>query len=154
VERSLQGSRRRNAVPPPTIKEVHESGTRRGLMKVNPRGKASNSWAEVVFGEIQVSQRAKTCYVVWIYINIDQMWVKHQIYVLSVFPETTCDRDNISPIPRETYWCVSNIWSIFIVLHLRVLREHSVWGNMAWDFTSNWVNICKRLSSRDTHWTI
>jgi len=26
VERSLQGSRRRNAVPPPTIEEVHESG--------------------------------------------------------------------------------------------------------------------------------
>jgi len=24
VERSLQGSRRRNAVPPPTIEEVHE----------------------------------------------------------------------------------------------------------------------------------
>jgi len=27
VERSLHGSRRRNAVPPPTIEEVHESGT-------------------------------------------------------------------------------------------------------------------------------
>jgi len=27
VERSLQGSRRRNAVPPPTIEEVHELGT-------------------------------------------------------------------------------------------------------------------------------
>jgi len=50
VERSLQGSRRRNDVPPPTIEEVHESGTGRGvLMKVNPRGIASNSWAEVVF---------------------------------------------------------------------------------------------------------
>jgi len=44
VERSLQGSRRRNAVPPPMIEEVHESGTGRGvLMKVNPRGIASNS---------------------------------------------------------------------------------------------------------------
>jgi len=44
VERSLQGSRRRNAVPPPTIEEVHESRTGRGvLMKVNPRGIASNS---------------------------------------------------------------------------------------------------------------
>jgi len=44
VERSLQVSRRRNAVPPPTIEEVHESGTGRGvLMKVNPRGTASNS---------------------------------------------------------------------------------------------------------------
>jgi len=44
VERSLQCSRRRNAVPPPTIEEVHESGTGRGiLMKVNPRGIASNS---------------------------------------------------------------------------------------------------------------
>jgi len=44
VERSLQGSRRRNAVPPPTIEELHESGTGRGvLMKVNPRGIASNS---------------------------------------------------------------------------------------------------------------
>jgi len=44
VERSLQGSRRRNVVPPPTIEEVHESGTGRGvLMKVNPRGITSNS---------------------------------------------------------------------------------------------------------------
>jgi len=44
VERFLQGSRRRNAVPPPTIAEVNESGTGRGvLMKVNPRGIASNS---------------------------------------------------------------------------------------------------------------
>jgi len=60
VERSLQGSRRRNAVQPPTIKEVHELGTGRGvLMKVNPRGIASSSWAEVVLGEIQVSERAK-----------------------------------------------------------------------------------------------
>jgi len=39
---------------------VHESGTGRGvLMKVNPWGIASNSWAEVVFGDIQVSERAK-----------------------------------------------------------------------------------------------
>jgi len=61
VERSMQGSRRRNAVPPPTIEEVHESGTGRGvLMKVNPRRIASNSLVEVVFGEIQVSVRAKT----------------------------------------------------------------------------------------------
>jgi len=44
VERSLQGSRRRNAVLPPTIEEVHESRTGGGvLMKVNPRGIASNS---------------------------------------------------------------------------------------------------------------
>jgi len=44
VERSLQGLRRRNAVPPPTIKELHESGTARGvLVKVNPRGITSNS---------------------------------------------------------------------------------------------------------------
>jgi len=44
VERSVQDSRRRNAVPPPTIEEVHESGTGRVvLMKVNPRGIASNS---------------------------------------------------------------------------------------------------------------
>jgi len=44
VERSLHGSRRRNAMPPPTIEEVHESGTVRGvLMTVNPRGIASNS---------------------------------------------------------------------------------------------------------------
>jgi len=51
VERSLQGSWRRNAVPPPMIGEAHESGTGRGvLMKVNPRGIASNSRAEVVFG--------------------------------------------------------------------------------------------------------
>jgi len=36
VERSLEGSRRRNAVPPPTIEELIESGTGRGvLMKVN-----------------------------------------------------------------------------------------------------------------------
>jgi len=36
VERSLQSSRRRNAVPPPTIEEVHKLGTGRGvLMKVN-----------------------------------------------------------------------------------------------------------------------
>jgi len=43
VERSLQGSQRRNAVPPPTIEEVHESGTGRGvLMKGNPRRTASN----------------------------------------------------------------------------------------------------------------
>jgi len=43
-ESSLQRSRRRNAVPPPTIEEVHESGTGRGvLMKVNPRGITSNS---------------------------------------------------------------------------------------------------------------
>jgi len=35
VERRLQGSRRRNVVPPPTIEEVHESGTR-VLMKVKP----------------------------------------------------------------------------------------------------------------------
>jgi len=61
VERSLQGSRRRNAVPPPTIEEVHESRTgREVLIKVNPRGIASNSWAEVVLGEIQASERAKT----------------------------------------------------------------------------------------------
>jgi len=44
MQRSLQGSRRRNDVPPPTIEEVHELGTGRGvLMKVNPRGIASNS---------------------------------------------------------------------------------------------------------------
>jgi len=44
VERRFQGSRRRNAVPPPTIEEVNESGTGRGvLMKANPRGIASNS---------------------------------------------------------------------------------------------------------------
>jgi len=36
VERSLQGSRLRNAVLPPTIEEMHESGTGRGvLMEVN-----------------------------------------------------------------------------------------------------------------------
>jgi len=32
VERSLHGSRRRNAVPPPTIEEVHESGTGWGVL--------------------------------------------------------------------------------------------------------------------------
>jgi len=32
VESSLQGSQRRNAVPPPTIEEVHESGTGRGVL--------------------------------------------------------------------------------------------------------------------------
>jgi len=37
VERSLQGSLRRNAVPPPTTEEVHESGIGQGeLMKVKP----------------------------------------------------------------------------------------------------------------------
>jgi len=53
VERSLQGSRRRNTVPgvpPPTIKEVLESGKGRGmLMKVFetlPRRIASNSNCE------------------------------------------------------------------------------------------------------------
>jgi len=44
VERSLQGSQKRNAVPPPTIEELNESGTGRGvLMKVSPRGIASHS---------------------------------------------------------------------------------------------------------------
>jgi len=44
VERSVQISRRRNYVLPPTIEEVHESGTERGVLgKVNPRGIASNS---------------------------------------------------------------------------------------------------------------
>jgi len=44
VDRSLKGSRRRNEVLPPPIEEVHESGTGRGvLMKVKPRGIASNS---------------------------------------------------------------------------------------------------------------
>jgi len=44
VKRSLQDSRRKKAVPPPTIEEVYESGTGRGvLMMVNPRGIASNS---------------------------------------------------------------------------------------------------------------
>jgi len=33
VERSLQSSRRRNPVPPPTIEEVQESVTRRGVLK-------------------------------------------------------------------------------------------------------------------------
>jgi len=40
VERSVQGSRRRNAVPLPTIEKVHDQvvGTGRGvLIKVNPR---------------------------------------------------------------------------------------------------------------------
>jgi len=41
VQRSLQGSRRRNAVKSPTIEELHESGA--VLMKVNLRGIASNS---------------------------------------------------------------------------------------------------------------
>jgi len=61
VDRSLQGLRRRNTVGPsaPTIEEIHESGTGRGaLMKVKPWGLSSNSWAEVVLGEIQVSVRA------------------------------------------------------------------------------------------------
>jgi len=31
VERSLQGSRTRNVVPPPTIEAVNESGTGRGV---------------------------------------------------------------------------------------------------------------------------
>ena len=36
-DKRLQGSRVRNAVPPPTTDEVQESGTRRGvLMKVKP----------------------------------------------------------------------------------------------------------------------
>jgi len=44
VEISWQGSRRRNAVPPPTIEEVNASGTGRGvLMKVNSQGIVSNS---------------------------------------------------------------------------------------------------------------
>jgi len=44
VERSLQGSRRRNDVPSPTVEEVHESGTERGvLMKMNPLRMAPNS---------------------------------------------------------------------------------------------------------------
>jgi len=62
VERSLQGSRRRNAVPLPTIEEVNESGTGQGvLMKVNPQGITSNSWlSRVVLGEIRVKVRAKT----------------------------------------------------------------------------------------------
>jgi len=46
---------------PPTIEEVHESGTGQGVLtKVNPRGIASNSWAVVEFREIQVSVRAMT----------------------------------------------------------------------------------------------
>jgi len=62
VERNLYGLRRRNAVPPPSIEEVHESGTGRGgLLRVNARGIASNSSAEVVLGEIQVSVRADKC---------------------------------------------------------------------------------------------
>jgi hypothetical protein len=37
VERSLQDSWRRNDVSPPSIEEVHESGTRRGvIIKVKP----------------------------------------------------------------------------------------------------------------------
>jgi len=48
-------------VPPPTIEEVHESGTRRGvLMKVKLCRIASNSLAEVVSEENKVSVRAKT----------------------------------------------------------------------------------------------
>ena len=36
-DKRLQGSRIRNAAPPPTTDEVQESGTRRGvLMKVKP----------------------------------------------------------------------------------------------------------------------
>jgi hypothetical protein len=36
-DKRLQGSRKRNAVPPPTTDEVQESGTRRGmLVKVKP----------------------------------------------------------------------------------------------------------------------
>jgi len=32
VERTLHGLWRRNAVPPPMIEEVHESGRRRGVL--------------------------------------------------------------------------------------------------------------------------
>ena len=43
-DRSLQGSRRRKAVPPPTIEDEHESETGRGvLMKEKPCGIASKS---------------------------------------------------------------------------------------------------------------
>ena len=36
-DKRLQGSRIRNAVPPPTTDEVQESGTRQGvLMKIKP----------------------------------------------------------------------------------------------------------------------
>lgn len=41
-DRSSQGSRRRKAVPPPTIEEEHESETERGvLIKEKPCGIAS-----------------------------------------------------------------------------------------------------------------
>jgi len=61
VERSMQGSRTRNAVPSPKNKEVHKLGTGRCvLMKVKPGWIASNSWADAMLGKIQVSIRAKT----------------------------------------------------------------------------------------------
>ena len=52
---------RRNAVPPPTILliGVDERRGRGVLMRVNPLGVASESWAKVEEGEIQVSVIAK-----------------------------------------------------------------------------------------------
>jgi len=53
MERSLQGSRRWNAVAPQTIEEVYESKITNGVViKVKPWAIASNSWAQVVLEEI------------------------------------------------------------------------------------------------------
>jgi len=90
LERSLQGSRSTNDVPPPTIEEVHESGTRWGvLMKVKPWGISSNSLAEVVLGGIQVLVRAKLS-MLWVSAKsaIAVEWrglVKDLIYVICQF---------------------------------------------------------------------
>ena len=60
-ERRVQGSRIRNAVPPPMTEEVQVSGTGRAVLrKVKPGGIASKISAEVELGVSQVSVRAKT----------------------------------------------------------------------------------------------
>ena len=49
----------RNVVPPPTIEEALEAETGRGLLiREKPGGVASESCAEVMLGDIQVSVRA------------------------------------------------------------------------------------------------
>ena len=60
VGRRVQGSRMRNAVPPPTTEDVEEEDTERGVLtRVKPGGVASLSSAEVVRGDAQVSVSAK-----------------------------------------------------------------------------------------------
>jgi len=106
----------------------HQRLGRGVLMKVNPRGMAWNSWAEVVLGEVQVSLRAKT----------SMLWVSNSGIVKRI-----SERPDVKSAHIER----SNTRNRSRIRHASTLRCEKEWERYGFEWTElRWCSKVKIIT--------